>query len=143
MASRTVTSSLVYSTDGGRMCPACRHPMAACQCAAPKAIPPVPGKVRVTLETKGRGGKSVTVVRSLPLEADALALAARHERIGNLIVRAHLSGAELTRAILASDLIVSRSGYTTLMDLVAIGRSRSPGRQRREASDAEQRATLV
>ena len=29
--------------------------------------------VRVSRETKGRGGKSVTVIRGLPLEAPALA----------------------------------------------------------------------
>ena len=48
---------------------------------------------------------------------------ARNERIGNLNIRSHLSGIELTEAMLASELIVSRSGYTTLMDLVAIGRT--------------------
>ncbi|MBK8498815.1 MAG: glycosyl transferase family 28 [Flavobacteriales bacterium] len=48
---------------------------------------------------------------------------AREARIGNLTIRSHLSGLELTKALLASDLIVSRSGYTTLMDLAAIGRS--------------------
>ena len=51
------------------MCPACRHPLATCQCAALKAAPKAAGKVRVNLETKGRGGKSVTVVRGLPLQA--------------------------------------------------------------------------
>jgi len=54
------------------MCPACRHPLADCQCAALKAIPPPSGKVRVNLETKGRGGKSVTVVRGLLLQPAAL-----------------------------------------------------------------------
>lgn len=47
----------------------------------------------------------------------------RNERKGNLSIRSHLSGTELAEAMLASDLIVSRSGYTTLMDLAAIGRS--------------------
>jgi predicted glycosyltransferase len=47
----------------------------------------------------------------------------RNERIGNLSIRAHLSGRELTDAMLSAQLILSRSGYTTLMDLAAIGRS--------------------
>lgn len=47
----------------------------------------------------------------------------RNERIGNLTVRSHMGGQELAEAMLASRLIVSRSGYTTLMDLAAIGRS--------------------
>jgi translation initiation factor 1 len=73
MNARPAGSSLVYSTDGGRMCATCRHPVAECRCAAHKAAVPAPGKVRVSLETKGRGGKSVTVVRGLPLEPEALA----------------------------------------------------------------------
>ena len=57
---------LVYSTDAGRMCPACRQPIA--QCACKKAVaPPTDGVVRVFFETKGRGGKGVTVVRGLGL----------------------------------------------------------------------------
>jgi translation initiation factor 1 len=66
--------SLVYSTDGGRMCPACRRPMVHCQCAAQARAAPVgDGRVRVSRETQRRGGKTVTVVRGLPLDAAALA----------------------------------------------------------------------
>lgn len=56
------------------MCPACRRPVAQCTCrqAAPPAAA-ADGFVRVQRETKGRGGKAVTVVRGVPLEADALA----------------------------------------------------------------------
>lgn len=64
--------SLVYSTDSGRMCPACRQPVAGCTCKQAK-VPVGDGKVRVSRETKGRGGKAVTLVRGLPLDADALA----------------------------------------------------------------------
>ena len=38
------------------------------------AISPVNAAVRVSLQTKGRGGKSVTLVKGLPLDAEALAL---------------------------------------------------------------------
>jgi len=65
---------LVYSTDGGRMCPGCRQPVAACRCAAQAAQPTVgDGDVRVSREAKGRGGKTVTLVRGLALDPDALA----------------------------------------------------------------------
>ncbi len=70
---KTSTGGLVYSTEAGRMCPACRQPVASCLC---KAAPPVPagdGVVRVSRETKGRGGKAVTLVRGVPLAADELA----------------------------------------------------------------------
>lgn len=71
MKHKTTSGGLVYSTESGRMCPGCRQAIAACTC---KQTTPVPtGPVRVLRETKGRGGKAVTVVRGLPLDATALA----------------------------------------------------------------------
>jgi len=67
------SGGLVYSTDGGRMCPECRQPLAACTCKA-GAAPPGDGVVRVWLQSKGRGGKSVTLVKGLALDPPALAL---------------------------------------------------------------------
>lgn len=68
------SGGLVYSTDSGRMCPACRQPVAACTCGQQPMPAARPGaKVRVSRETQGRGGKAVTLVRGLSLEADALA----------------------------------------------------------------------
>jgi translation initiation factor 1 len=74
-------SRLVYSTDTGRACPGCGKPMAACVCrrTAP-ATASADGVVRVSRETKGRGGKSVTLVRGLGLEAEALAALAKRLR---------------------------------------------------------------
>ena len=66
------SGGLVYSTDGGRMCPACRRPIAACVCGV-KAAPAGDGIVRVSRETKGRAGKGVTLVKGLALEDAALA----------------------------------------------------------------------
>ena len=55
------------------MCPACRRPVAQCSCRdAARAAPPSDGIVRVLRETKGRGGKSVTVVRGVAGDAAAL-----------------------------------------------------------------------
>ena len=67
------SGGLVYSTDSGRMCPACRRPVADCVCGQP-ALPAGDGIVRVSRETKGRAGKGVTLVKGLALEAAALAL---------------------------------------------------------------------
>jgi translation initiation factor 1 len=51
------------------MCPACRQPIASCRCASKSAARPAgDGIVRVSRETKGRGGKAVTVVRGLALD---------------------------------------------------------------------------
>ena len=63
----------MYSTDAGRMCPVCRKPVASCVCRQLKVLPKTDGVVRVSRETKGRGGKSVTLVKGLPLDATALA----------------------------------------------------------------------
>lgn len=63
---------LVYSTESGRMCPECRQPVAQCACKA-RAVPVVDGVVRVSRQTKGRGGKCVTLVKGLALDAAALA----------------------------------------------------------------------
>ena len=65
---------LVYSTDSGRMCPVCRQPITHCICNKAPAQPPSDGVVRVSLDTKGRAGKGVTVVRGLALDDAALTL---------------------------------------------------------------------
>ncbi len=62
---------LVYSTDAGTMCPACRQPIAQCVCKRVQ-VSAGDGIVRVSRETAGRGGKAVTVVRGLALDAAAL-----------------------------------------------------------------------
>jgi translation initiation factor 1 len=69
-------STLVYSTDSGRMCPACGAPVAQCRCREllkQAQAPATDGIVRVSHETKGRKGKGVTVVKGLALDAAALA----------------------------------------------------------------------
>lgn len=72
-------SGLVWSSDHGRMCPACRRPLASCGCraAAASRAAPSDGVVRVSRETGGRGGKTVTVVRGVPGTPEALAELAR------------------------------------------------------------------
>jgi len=79
---KTGSGGLVYSTDSGRMCPTCRQPVATCICTCgvpASAAGPGDGVVRVSRQTKGRGGKAVTLIHGLPL--DALALAALGKRL--------------------------------------------------------------
>ena len=54
------------------MCPACRQSLDQCICKTQPAIKG-DGVVRVSRQTKGRGGKSVTLVKGLALDATALA----------------------------------------------------------------------
>lgn len=71
-------SGLVYSTDAGKMCPDCRRAIAACSCRQAQARPV--GPLRVSRESKGRGGKTVTRITGLALDADALAQAGKQLR---------------------------------------------------------------
>lgn len=81
MMKNSAKGGLVYSTETGRMCPACRQAIAQCTCKAQaKAAPAGDGAVRVSLQTKGRGGKSVTLVKGLALDAIALALLGKQLR---------------------------------------------------------------
>ena len=65
-------SQLVYSTDIGRRCPQCLRAVTACVCKG--AIKPAHGDgvVRVSRETKGRGGKGVTLVTGVPIKPEDL-----------------------------------------------------------------------
>lgn len=56
------------------------------------------------------------LVRGLPGTHD-------EEQAGNVLRVSHMNSAMLTSAMASAELVVSRSGYTTLMDLVALGRS--------------------
>jgi translation initiation factor 1 len=73
MKNALARSTLVYSTDSGRMCPDCSQPVAQCTCKAASSQPLGNGNVRVSRETKGRAGKGVTLVKGLPLAAAELA----------------------------------------------------------------------
>jgi len=78
---RKPDSRLVYSTDGGRLCPQCQRPVAGCVCGDSRPASTGDGIIRLHRETKGRGGKAVTLVTGLPLADDALkALASQLKR---------------------------------------------------------------
>ena len=64
----------VYSTEKGRVCPNCGKPVQNCQCKKKKDRPSVKrdGIIRLRLERKGRGGKSVTLVEGLPSNEDLI-----------------------------------------------------------------------
>lgn len=80
MKKNSSSGGLVYSTEAGRMCPDCREPLAGCVCKQRQAPPKTDGVVRVSRESKGRGGKSVTLVKGLALDAVSLALLGKELR---------------------------------------------------------------
>ncbi len=62
--------NIVYSTDQGRLCPNCESPISDCQCKNEQIVGD--GKVLISLETKGRKGKGVTVIKGLPMTNEDL-----------------------------------------------------------------------
>lgn len=65
----SANSRPVYSTGGGRLCPACGWPEDDCKCSSRFAKDePLPARIvaKLRLEKKGRGGKAVTVIYDLP-----------------------------------------------------------------------------
>ncbi len=81
MSKSSSKGTLVYSTETGRMCPGCGQPLAQCACQAVNRAAIVgDGAVRVSRQSKGRGGKTVTLVKGLALDAAALAALAKQLR---------------------------------------------------------------
>lgn len=67
-------------------------------------------------ELKDFEGKAI-LIRGLPGEKDSLTISNSNVEIKN-----HLSAAELNKVIAQSSLFIGRSGYTTVMDLVKLGK---------------------
>ena len=70
----TTKARTVWSSSSGRVCPTCGWPADDCRCSK-NLDEPVPARpvAKLRLETKGRGGKSVTVVDGLPNNQPVLA----------------------------------------------------------------------
>lgn len=64
---RSDSSRLVYSTEAGRHCPQCLRPRNDCVCGQARPAHAGDGIVRLHRETKGRGGKAVTLIKGLTL----------------------------------------------------------------------------
>ena len=65
-------SRLVYSSATGRICPECGRSTTACSCRKKSSQPTGDGVVRIRRESKGRGGKTVTVIVGVPLGEEAV-----------------------------------------------------------------------
>ncbi len=63
---------IVWSSDGGTMCPECGRPQGDCVCRVESDAPAGDGVVRVSREVKGRRGKAVTTIRGLALDTAAI-----------------------------------------------------------------------
>jgi len=72
MKSKSENAPIVYSTEHGRMCPACGKSRNQCICIQKSEREPRDGIVRIRREVKGRKGKTVTTISGLPLNHDGL-----------------------------------------------------------------------
>lgn len=72
MDNQNKNSSLVYSSEFGKMCPGCNKPASTCICSKKQTIPKTDGIVRLMRETKGRKGKGVTLITGVPLDDEGL-----------------------------------------------------------------------
>ena len=72
MAKRDANSRPVYSTESGRLCPQCHRAVADCVCGRDRPASIGDGVVRLRRETKGRGGKAVSLVDGVPLAESEL-----------------------------------------------------------------------
>jgi len=63
---------LVYSTDTGRACPDCGHPVKQCCCSKEKNRQQGDGVVRVSRQTKGRKGNGVSLITGVDLSGAEL-----------------------------------------------------------------------
>lgn len=66
------TKGVVYSTELGRVCPGCGHPVQKCCCRKDKSEQPGDGIVRVSRQTKGRKGAGVSIITGLPVDETVL-----------------------------------------------------------------------
>jgi translation initiation factor 1 len=70
-------AGLVYSTDSGRTCPGCGHPVKQCCCSREKSRQTGDGVVRVSRQTKGRKGSGVCLITGVPLGEEELKILAQ------------------------------------------------------------------
>ena len=82
MSMQKKASRLVYSTDFGKRCPQCLRAIHESVCGKDRPAAAGDGIVRLRRETKGRGGKAVTIIDGLPVsgaELKALAKALKQK----------------------------------------------------------------
>ncbi len=108
------SSRVVYSTEHGRLCPQCQRPVADCVCGKAPGSSAGDGIVRLRRETKGRGGKAVTVITGVPLagaELKALAKALKQKAgVGGAIKDGNIEIQGDQRALLQPEL--EKRGFT-------------------------------
>ncbi len=68
----TRQSSLVYSSELGRMCPKCEQSLQKCTCNQKKKFSSGDDIVRVGRETKGRKGSGVTLISGVTGDEETL-----------------------------------------------------------------------
>jgi translation initiation factor 1 len=104
---------VVYSTDKGNLCPHCARAVKECVCRSQAITPKSDGIVRVSRQTQGRKGKTVTIISGLSLNNAGL------EKLAKELKRKCGAGGTVDRGVIEiqgehRDFLVKeleRSGY--------------------------------
>ncbi len=111
-----MSSTRVYSTDQGRICPDCNQAKTNCRCKKKaQGLPAGDGIVRIRRETKGRKGAGVTLIDGLPLDAIAL------KKLAKRLKQLCSSGGAIKKGIIEIQgdhrstvkTLLDKEGYTT------------------------------
>jgi len=70
-------SRLVYSTGTANECPRCQRALHKCRCQTQQPQSESGNGVRIQRQTKGRGGKEVTVISGFTLPANEIKILAK------------------------------------------------------------------
>ena len=75
-------SRLVYSTNGGNICPSCHKSLHKCNCRnQPISTTNPDGVIRVQRHTKGRKGSEVTIIEGFTIDTAELKTLAKEIKI--------------------------------------------------------------
>ncbi len=72
MPSSDSNSRPVFSSDMGELCRQCGQVIQRCDCKKRSVDTPTGDRIRVSLQSKGRGGKAVSLIDGLPLDDVAI-----------------------------------------------------------------------
>ena len=112
-------SSLVYSSEGNNQCEKCGKSLHKCHCdEAAESKPPSDGIIRLSLDTKGRKGKGVTLVTGFDVGDEELkkiakrlkALCSSGGTIKHGVIEIQGDHRTLLKSALASDYTVKLAG---------------------------------
>ena len=113
---KKIKGNAVYSTDQSRLCPQCHRAVANCACGSNRPSHVGDGIVRISRETKGRGGKAVTVINGLPVPPAELKAISKTLKHTNAVWVVRLKASRSKSKVISAQLVKT---YSSTLDLPA------------------------